>query len=119
MAAGWMLWRGARTVCRRSESESAPLNFWITAITGAAIIAALFLPQLMWVSACLTLAMLCSAIVFAHFSVRIAMGAALLIGAQALSILHPLPQTAIYIICSVLSIAAPIINLQHAFLKRI
>ena len=43
----------------------------------------------------------------------------LLIGAQALSILHPLPQTAIYIICSVLSIAAPIINLQHAFLKRI
>ena len=119
MAAGWMLWRGARTVCRRSESESAPLNFWITAITGAAIIASLFLPQLMWVSACLTLAMLCSAIVFAHFSVRIAVGAALLIGAQALSILHPLPQTAIYIICSVLSIAAPIINLQHAFLKRI
>ena len=119
MAAGWMLWRGARTVCRRSESESAPLNFWITAITGAAIIAALFLPQLMWVSACLTLAMLCSAIVFAHFSVRIAMGAALLIGAQALSILHPLPQTAIYIICSVLSIAAPVINLRHAFLKRI
>ena len=119
MAAGWMLWRGARTVCRRSESESAPLNFWITAITGAAIIAALFLPQLMWVSACLTLAMLCSAIVFAHFSVRIAVGAALLIGAQALSILHPLPQTAIYIICSVLSIAAPVINLRHAFLKRI
>ncbi len=119
MAAGWMLWRGARTVCRRSESESAPLNFWITAITGAAIIAALFLPQLMWVSACLTLAMLCSAIVFAHFSVRIAMGAALLIGAQALSILHPLPQTAIYIICSVLSIAAPLTNLRHAFLKRI
>ncbi len=119
MAAGWMLWRGARTVCRRSESESAPLNFWITAIAGAAIIAALFLPQLMWVSACLTLAMLCSAIVFAHFSVRIAMGAALLIGAQALSILHPLPQTAIYIICSVLSIAAPLTNLRHAFLKRI
>ena len=119
IAAGWMLWRGARTVCRRSESESAPLNFWITAITGAAIIAALFLPQLMWVSACLTLAMLCSAIVFAHFSVRIAMGAALLIGAQALSILHPLPQTAIYIICSVLSIAAPLTNLRHAFLKRI
>ena len=73
----------------------------------------------MWVSACLTLAMLCSAIVFAHFSVRIAMGAALLIGAQALSILHPLPQTAIYIICSVLSIAAPLTNLRHAFLKRI
>lgn len=119
MAAGWMLWRGARTVCRRSESESAPLNFWITAIAGAAIIAALFLPQLMWVSACLTLAMLCSAIVFAHFSVRIAVGAALLIGAQALSILHPLPQTAIYIICSVLSIAAPLTNLRHAFLKRI
>ena len=119
MAAGWMLWRGARTACRRSESESAPLNFWITAVTGAAIIASLFLPQLMWLSACMTLAMLCSAIVFAHISVRIAAGAALLTGAQALSILHPLPQTAIYIICSVLSAAAPVINLRHAFLRRV
>ena len=67
----------------------------------------------------LAAALLALAGVLMAVSASVIVGAALLIGAQALSILHPLPQTAIYIICSVLSIAAPLTNLRHAFLKRI
>lgn len=102
--AGWVLWRGARTVCRRSESESAPLCFWIAAICGAANIAALFIPQLRILSAYLTLAMLCIVIVFAHFSLRTAIATLLLIAAALLPILNPLPQIPQYIIGSLFSI---------------
>lgn len=115
--AGMIVWRGARTVCRRSPAESAPLNFWLMLICAGLTAAALFVPGIMWFAACVDLAMLCAIVVFAHISWRNAVGAALLIAAFAVMSVGGLPQNAVYIIGCVSAAAAVVINVRHAFLR--
>ncbi len=115
LLAGMILWRGARTVCRRSESESAPLNFWITLASAAITAAALFDSRLAEAAIYIDLAVLCAAIVFAHLSWRIAFGTILICAVCVLSPLNLVPQNWTYIIGSVLCAAAPLLNLKHAY----
>ena len=119
LLSGLILWRLSRTVARRSVDESRPLNLLLLAPNAAMAAAAAFLPSLLPWAASLLLALLCAASVFCAPSVRLWCGVVLCGAALALAALRSLPPSFNSVAVCALSAAAIILNLKHAFLKRV
>lgn len=117
--AGLVLWRLARTLCRRAQDESRPLNLLLTALAAAAISAAAQIPQLLPCAIATELALLCAAALFCAPSIRLYTGLALTLAALALTIASPLPANWNALLSIACAAAAPILNLKRAFLRRV
>ena len=119
---GWMLWRLARTVCRRSADESRPLNFGLTAACGAMLILSAFVGEAHEYAAACVIALLCAEAVYCAPGWRLYVGTALLIGGWALGearIWMNGAQMYGQIILSVLALVATILNAHKAFLRKV
>ena len=108
---GLIPWRLARSLCRRTEDESRPLNLLL--ITYAAIPAALTcsFPEILPFAMCAGIALICSAIVFCAPSKRLYIGIALTAAA-----FIPLP---IPYLNAIFALAAILINMKQAFLRKV
>lgn len=115
---GFVFWRLSRTVCRRTQDESRPLNLMLITATGAAIITSMFglsvdYPVALFVS------LICVAIVFCAPSWRFYGGIALI--AAAISALAPGAELKTIFKVGIIAcvVIAIIINLHKAFLKKV
>lgn len=129
---GMMLWRLSRTVCRRAADESRPLNLLLVAAPAVLLIAGVLLPDFFAaafvVDAAVVFAvsvvcavaaigaLICALIVFCAPGWRIYTGTALLIGAAAAAIAGI--AHAQYI-SAALCIAAVVLNMHKAFLRKV
>ena len=116
---GLILWRLARTVCRRSVDESRPLNLLLIALAALSIAVAAWMPDYRACALAAELALICSAAVFCAPSVRLWSGIALTAAALALALANPFAAPLNAIAVTLCAAAAAIPNLKHAFLKRV
>lgn len=130
--AGMMLWRLSRTVCRRAADESRPLNLLLVAAPAALLIAGVLLPGTFAAAfaveaagvfaasvicaAAAIAALVCALIVFCAPGWRVYTGAALVVGAAAAAIAGI--ARAEYI-SAALCIAAVVLNMHKAFLRKV
>lgn len=122
---GLILWRLARTTCRCTDEESRPLNLLLVVLLAiptaiGAVFPELILCGLPLVSfaAAAALAALCAGAVFCAPAWRYWMGFALVLGADALLVLKPLPEMwnmAAGCACCLIAVA---LNLHKAFLRK-
>lgn len=122
---GLAVWRLSRTVCRRTQDESRPLNLLLCASVALPLLlkAALGVDAVADVyffpfALSAMVAFICAAIVFCAPSWRLYLGMALLIAAVAVNLITPFPIMWNRIAIAVLSAAAVVINLHRAFLKK-
>lgn len=118
---GLILWRLSRTVCRRTQEESRPLNLLLTCLAAIPGLVAGALPELGAVPAyhrAALLALICAAIVFCAPTVRLCAGIALLIAADALIALAPLPRVWNSIAVCACCATAVALNFYRVFRKR-
>lgn len=116
--AGWILWRLARTTCRRAADESRPMNLTLITVCACAVGASVFLPWMApYALACL-LALICACVVFLAPSARLYIGVGLLLIADAR---HYFINFTIYaqVAACVLAAAAIILNLKNALLRKV
>lgn len=125
-AAGLILWRLSRTVCRRSQDESRPLNLMLITVSAVLAVCSLFIPVMPLANAAAA-AMLCAAIVFCAPGWRFYCGVVLVTAANAqlyFSTYMP-PQwnvlpvdwnVPVVCICCVIAV---ILNLHKAFLRKV
>lgn len=116
--AAMILWRLSRSVCRRSHDESRALNLLLTAACAALAMASIGLPMLIGYANSALAAMICAMIVFCAPSWRLYAGGALLIAANVLLILQPLPAIWNGAMVCIASAAAVVLNLHKAFLRK-
>ena len=122
---GMILWRLARTTCRRTDEESRPLNLLLMAL--------MVMPAIVWAlrsdgtlcgvelrpfAAASLLAGICAGAVFCAPAWRYWLGCALLLAAGALNALHPLPGVWNAVAVCACSLLALVLNLHRAFLRR-
>ena len=111
-----ILWRLARTTCRRSADESRPLNLLLVTAVSALVIAGLRFDFLIAPALSAYIALLCALIVFLRPSWRNIGGTVLIflaLMAIVMEISHHMP---IAIACCLIAIG---INLKNAFLKKV
>lgn len=116
---GLILWRLARTVCRRSPDESLPLNLLMISLAALSIAVAAWMPGLRAWALPVELALICAAATFCAPSVRLWCGIALTAAALALTQANPFISPFNAIVASLCATVAILLNLKHAFLKRI
>ena len=130
--AGMMLWRLSRTVCRRAADESRPLNLLLVSAPAVLLLAGVFLPETFAAAfaveaagvfaasavcaAAAIAALICALIVFCAPGWRVYAGTALLIGAAAAAIAGIAHAEYIAI---ALCIAAVVLNMHKAFLRKV
>lgn len=119
LLAGWILWRLARTTCRRAADESRLLNLMLVVVAGALAVAAQFAPMLLPYGGAAALAMVCAAAVFCAPSLRLGFGILLAAAAWVLALLAPLPQMWNRCAGGICALAAVALNLKRAFLRRV
>lgn len=119
LMAGMILWRLSRTVCRRANDESRPLNLMLTVVCGGLIIVSIWLPDLGKYIMAAVAAMICAEIVFCAPGWRIYLGTVLLVGAFYLKMMPVLPENWNMIAVIACSIIAIILNMHKAFLKKV
>ena len=122
---GMILWRLARTTCRRTDEESRPLNLLLMALMA--------MPAIVWAlrsdgtlcgmelrpfAAASLLAGICAGAVFCAPAWRYWLGCALLLAAGALNALHPLPAVWNAVAVCACGLLALVLNLHRAFLRR-
>ena len=122
---GMLLWRLARTTCRRTDEESRPLNLLLMALMAIPAIIWALRPdgtlrgmELLPFAAAALLAGICAGIVFCAPAWRYWLGCALLLAAGALDVLQPLPEMwnmAAGCVCCMISL---VLNLHKAFLRK-
>ena len=122
---GLILWRLARTTCRRTDEESRPLNLLLVTLAALPTAAWLIWPelsfrgmQLLPFAAAAALAMLCAGAVFCAPAWRYWLGFMLVLAADALNVLHPLPELWNMAAGCALCLVAVILNLHKAFLRK-
>ena len=122
---GMILWRLARTTCRRTDEESRPLNLLLMALMATpAIIWALRSDgtlcgmELRPFAVASLLAGICAGAVFCAPAWRYWLGCALLLAAGALNALHPLPDVWNTVAVCACGLIALVLNLHKAFLRR-
>ena len=123
---GLILWRLARTTCRRTDEESRPLNLLLVALTAIPAAIGAVLPELtlcglpiISFAAAAALAALCAGVVFCAPAWRYWLGFALVLAADALLVLKPLPERWNMIAGCACCLIAVILNLHKAFLRRV
>lgn len=116
--AALILWRVSRSVCRRSHDESRALNLLLLAASALLAMASIGLPMLVGYANSAMAAVICAMIVFCAPSWRLYAGGALLIAANALLIVHPLPMIWNGAMVCIAGTMAIILNLHKAFLRR-
>ena len=122
---GLILWRLARTTCRRTNEESRPLNLLLVTLTAIpAAIGAVF-PELtlcglsmMSFASAAALAALCAGAVFCAPAWRYWLGFALVLAADALLVMNPLPEMWNMAAICACCLAAVVLNLHRAFLRQ-
>ncbi|MDO5323208.1 MAG: hypothetical protein Q4G06_04255 [Clostridia bacterium] len=122
---GLILWRLARTTCRRTDEEARPLNLLlvvlaaIPAATGAVYPELILcgLPLLSFAAAAV-LATLCAGVVFCAPAWRFWLGFALLLAADAIVALQPLPEMWNMAAGCACCLIAVVLNLHKAFLRK-
>ena len=123
---GLIPWRLARTVCRRTASESRPLNLLVIGFSAASLLVMLlisifppydaYLPY----AACCFAAMLCVEIVFCAPSFRLYLATAMIAVAGVILYLFPVVSDLYFltpVIAAVLCAGSILLNLRHAFLQ--
>lgn len=123
---GLILWRLARTTCRRTDEESRPLNLLLVALMAIPAAIGAVLPELnlcglpmISFAAAAALAALCAGVVFCAPAWRFWLGFALVLAADALTMLQPLPERWSMIAGCACCLIAVILNLHKAFLRRV
>lgn len=117
--AGWILWRLARTVCRRSQDESRPMNLFLIAVCALAVILSAILPLSdAYAVSCLT-ALVCACVVFLAPSMRLYAGTALLLAGKALCYCLFLPAGVRLVLVYGCCILAAAINLKNALRRKV
>lgn len=113
---GFMLWRLSRTVCRRAQDESRPLNLFLVSICAVFAIAAVWIPNLSAFFGVSWVALLSTVIVFCAPSWRLYVGTVLLWAVMYFS--APVDEVRMFpvIVCAIIAI---ILNLHKAFLKKV
>ena len=122
---GMLLWRLARTTCRRTDEESRPLNLLLMALMAIPAIIWALRPdgtlrgmELLPFAAAALLAGICAGIVFCAPAWRYWLGCALLLAAGALDVLQPLPEMWNMAAGCVCCMMALVLNLHKAFLRK-
>lgn len=116
--AGWILWRLARTVCRRSQDESLPMNLLLIAVCAVAVGMSIFFPvAVSYAYTCLA-ALVCAIIVFLAPSLRLYAGTALLLLAAAELNFGFLPENARTAVLALPTVAI-VLNLKNALRKKV
>ncbi|MDY5219305.1 MAG: hypothetical protein SPH82_01835 [Eubacteriales bacterium] len=122
---GLILWRLSRTVCRRTGEESRPLNLLLVTLMALPTAIGAVFPELTFgdmpmisYAAAAALAALCAGVVFCAAAWRYWLGFMLVLAADALNALHPLPEVWNMAAACALCLAAVVLNLHRAFLRR-
>ena len=122
---GLILWRLARTTCRRSDEESRPLNLLLMVLAAVPAAIGLIWPeisfrgmQILSFAAAAALAALCAGVVFCAPAWRYWLGFALVLAADALMLLRPLPEMWNMAAGCVCCLIAVVLNLHRAFLRK-
>ena len=122
---GMLLWRLARTTCRRTDEETRPLNLLLVALMAIPAIIWALRPdgtlrgmELLPFAAAALLAGICAGIVFCAPTWRYWLGCALLLAAGALNVLQPLPEGWNMAAGCVCCLIALVLNLHKAFLRK-
>jgi len=89
---GWLLWRLARTICRRTQRESKPLDWLLTIVSAVFAVLACLHPAFLPYALCCCAAFICAAIMYCAPSVRLYICLAAVISINALAYLHPFTQ---------------------------
>ena len=110
--AGMLIWRLARTVCRRAADESRRLNLLLAGVCAALIIGGGLWGDLLVYGFCALMAMLCGMIVYCAPSWRLYAGFALLCAGW---LLNDAGLWIVVICCA----AAVALNLHRAFLRKV
>lgn len=108
---GLIPWRLARTNCRRAQDESPALNLLLILFAALPTAAAAWIPEMQIIAICTNIALICSAAVFCAPSVRLYAG---IILTAAAFIPYPSP-----FISAALALAAILININRAFLRKV
>ena len=123
---GMLLWRLARTTCRRTDEESRPLNLLLMALMAIPAIIWALRPdgtlrgmELLPFAAAALLAGICAGIVFCAPAWRYWLGFVLLLAAGALNVLQPLPDVWNMAAGCVCCLIALVLNLYKAFLRKV
>ncbi len=123
---GLILWRLARTVCRRTREESRPLNLMLICLAAVPALVAGVLPELcicgaglIYYAVAAALAVVCAAIVFCAPSLRLWSGIALLVAGDALLALRPLPGNWSAFAGCACAVLAALLNAHRAFMRPI
>ena len=122
---GLILWRLARTTCRRTDEESRPLNLLLMVLTAIPAATGALFPELtlcglplISFAAAAALAALCAGVVFCAPAWRYWLGYALVLAADALLVLQPLPERWNMIAGCACCLIAVILNIHKAFLRK-
>lgn len=113
--AGLILWRLSRTVCRRANDESRPLNLLLVAACALLIVGGCFVEKLYSFGFFAIIALLCAIIAYCSPSVRLYVGFVFLCVAW----LYLSPYSQFHLISIACSAIAIILNLHKAFLKKV
>lgn len=113
--AGWLLWRLMRSYARRSGDESRGMNFFLITVCAVLIIAVEFCWPAFEYAACAMIALVCAEIAFLAPSVRLYAGTLLLAGAMAA--IDRIEYA--YYVSVLLALAAVVLNLKRALLRKI
>lgn len=114
---GLLLWRLARTVCRRSSDESRALNLLLVSVVSALMIASVWIPELIGYECIAWIVLFCTTIVFCAPSWRLYAGVGLLW--IALGFMEPHMDRIHMLICLGCAIVAFVLNLHRAFLRKV
>jgi len=117
--AGLVIWRLSRTVCRRAQDESRPLNLLIIAICGILAVISVWIPELSAYAEMTALATIVVVLAFCAPGWRIYTGTALIAVANFLSSYRFLPKQWNMIAVILCCAAAIILNLHKAFLRKV
>lgn len=122
---GLILWRLARTTCRRTDEESRPLNLLLVLLMALPVVTAALLPELtlcgmpmISYEGSAALAALCAGAVFCAPAWRYWLGFALVLAANALTVLKPLPDKWNMAASCTCCLIALVLNLHKAFLRK-
>lgn len=115
---GLLLWRLARTVCRRTQEESRPLNLMLVCLVALPALLAGVLPGAMAAHRAALLALICTGILFSAPHVRLWLAVVLLAAAGMLMDRAPLPGNWSFIAACLCCAAAVALNLYKLFRRR-
>ena len=87
--AGLILWQLSRTICRRTHTESKPLDWLLTIVCAVFAVAACLIPACLPYTLCCCAAFICAAILYCAPSFRLYICLAAVIGITALAYFHP------------------------------